>query len=82
MGASGTGTTTLASAIASKNGYTHLDADEFYWEKTEQPYTVKVEPEVRRSNLKNEFENHEEVIASGSLVSWGNFWLTTFNLVP
>jgi len=37
--------------------------------------------EVRAENLRNDFEKHENVIVSGSLVSWGNYWQTAFNLV-
>ena len=38
LGASGTGTTTLASAIAAKHGHRHLDIDDFFWVPTDPPY--------------------------------------------
>lgn len=81
MGASGTGTTTLANALSNVLDCLHLDTDEFYWEKTSIPYSVKVEPITRQSNLIKEFERHEKGLISGSLVSWGEYWETAFDLI-
>ena len=38
LGASGSGTTTLASAIADEHGHRHLDTDDFFWIPTNPPY--------------------------------------------
>lgn len=39
FGASGSGTTTLGKELATEMGYHHFDADDFYWEQTDIPYT-------------------------------------------
>ena len=80
FGASGSGTTTLASTLASELGWTHLDADDFYWAKTEIPFERKNSVEERQVALKEAFLASENVIVSGSLVSWSNYWLTAFDL--
>jgi hypothetical protein len=38
VGASGSGTTSLASAIAAQCGHRHLDTDDFFWMPTSPPY--------------------------------------------
>ena len=40
-GASGSGTSTLGRALAKHLDFTHLDADDFYWQPTLPPYTAK-----------------------------------------
>jgi len=39
FGASGSGTTTLGREFAKILGFTHLDIDDYFWEKTDVPYT-------------------------------------------
>ena len=80
-GASGSGTTTLAGKLAATTGFEHLDADDFYWEKTDRPYQRKIPADQRREALKRAFEGNVNVVVSGSLVSWGTFWESAFDLV-
>lgn len=79
MGASGSGTTTLAAQLSKRLAYLHLDADDFYWKPTDPPYQEKISPEVRRTNLQQAFEASANVIISGSLVSWGDYWTSAFD---
>ncbi|EDP69825.1 hypothetical protein FBALC1_09847 [Flavobacteriales bacterium ALC-1] len=81
FGASGSGTTTLASSLAKKTGFPHLDVDDYYWKLTNPPFQEKVKPKIRQQNLLLDFQNHENVIVCGSMVSWGNVWKTAFDLV-
>lgn len=39
LGASGSGTTTLARALAVKTGYAHFDTDDYFWLPTKVPFT-------------------------------------------
>ena len=39
LGASGSGTTTIAKVLAKKLGYVHLDTDSYFWEETDIPVT-------------------------------------------
>ncbi len=80
FGASGSGTTTLGHEIEKRTNFKHLDADDYYWKKTNPPFSEKVPLTQRNENLKADFNNSENVIVSGSLVSWGREWETAFDL--
>jgi len=71
FGASGSGTTTLGSALAKELSIPHLDTDEYYWKKTEIPYTEKYSPEERIQSIRKTISNHKSWVLSGSLCSWG-----------
>ncbi|MGB3468339.1 MAG: AAA family ATPase [Cyclobacteriaceae bacterium] len=81
FGASGSGTTTLASEIEKRTDFKHIDVDNYYWKKTEPPYQEKIELQKRNKNLKADFESFEKVVVSGSLLNWGKEWQTSFDLV-
>lgn len=81
IGASGSGTTTLGKALSQQTSFSHLDVDDYYWKPTQPAFQEKVSVTERQENLRNDFENHEHVIVSGSLVSWGNYWKTAFDLI-
>lgn len=80
FGASGSGTTTLGSSVETRTGFKHLDADDYYWKKTNPPYQEKIALDERNRNLKADFEKFEDVIVSGSLVTWGKEWETAFDI--
>lgn len=80
FGASGSGTTTLGRSLAEKLAWTFLDADDYYWEKTSPPFQIKIDKEVRNYNLKKDFNSYENVIISGSLVTWSPYWNSAFDL--
>lgn len=80
FGASGSGTTTLANEIETSTDFKHLDADDYYWKKTNPPYQIKIPLNERNENLKIDFKKFENVIVSGSMVSWGKEWETAFDL--
>lgn len=80
FGGSGSGTTTLATSLAKQLNWVHLDVDDFYWMKTTIPFQTKLPKEVRKKQLKAAFEAQEHVIVSGSLISWGDYWKSAFDL--
>ncbi|MDH7445872.1 AAA family ATPase [Aquimarina sp. 2201CG14-23] len=80
FGASGSGTTTLGIEIEKKTAYKHLDVDDYYWKKTIPPFQEKIPLIERNENLKIDFNTFENVIVSGSMVSWGKEWETAFDL--
>ena len=80
FGASGSGTTTLGNKIEKRTDFKHLDVDDYYWRKTNPPYQVKTPLIERNENLKADFINFENVVISGSMVSWGKEWETAFDL--
>ncbi|WP_430409581.1 AAA family ATPase [Kordia sp.] len=81
IGASGSGTTTLGKELAKVTSFQHLDVDDYYWKPTNPPFQEKITMAARAKNLQADFEKHENVIVSGSLVSWGSYWQTAFDLV-
>jgi adenylate kinase family enzyme len=50
FGASGSGTTSLATVPSLRHGHVHLDADDFYWLPTEPPFQT-VRPREERPAL-------------------------------
>jgi len=80
FGASGSGTTTLGTEIEKRTSFMHLDVDNYYWQKTDPPFQEKIALTERNTMLKADFEKHENVIISGSMVSWGKQWETSFDL--
>ena len=51
MGASGSGTSTLAAALSQRLAFVHLDADDYYWLATDPPFTNKRDPRERTNLL-------------------------------
>jgi len=80
FGASGSGTTTLGKALHTTLGYRHLDADDYYWEKTDPPFQIKVPLEKRNQRIREDFFAQENCIISGSMVSWDPAWASAFDL--
>lgn len=70
-GASGTGTTTLARAVADAWAVPHGEADDFFWLPTDPPYVNK-RPEAERVTLMDlVFVPREAWVLSGSMLGWG-----------
>ena len=71
MGASGSGTTTLARTLASYWSVPHADADDYFWVPSDPPYVDK-RPEVDRIGLMRQvFVPREAWVLSGSMLGWG-----------
>ena len=71
-GASGSGTTTLARALADTWAVPHADADDYFWLPTDPPYVDK-RPEVDRLALMEQvFLPREGWVLSGSMLGWGD----------
>ena len=78
FGASGSGTSSLGRAMAENLALTFFDADDYYWEKTNVPYTVKVAPEIRVKTLLADMAEARAWVLSGSVVSWGDVLIPLF----
>jgi adenylate kinase family enzyme len=81
MGASCAGSTTLGSVLAKHFNYPLFDSDNYFWETSNPPFTIKRDLELRNAMIANDIAQHENWILSGSLVNWGSVWLNMFNLV-
>ncbi|MET7641174.1 AAA family ATPase [Streptomyces sp. NPDC005438] len=71
-GASGTGTTTLARALASLWAVPHADVDDYLWQPTSPPYTHKRPKEERVALMHELFVPRDAWVLSGSLRGWGD----------
>jgi adenylate kinase family enzyme len=81
VGASGSGTTTLAAGIARRFGHAHLDTDDFYWEPTDPPFQQPRAIPERQRLLAAALDRSPRFVLSGSLVGWGDLFVPRFELV-
>ena len=81
LGASGSGTTTLGSALATKHGHIHLDTDNFYWIATDPPFREKRPIDQRLDLLREAMRRSNSWVLSGSLSGWGDVLVPEFDLV-
>ena len=79
-GASGSGTSTLGKYICKKSGYFFMDTDDYFWEPTNPPYTVKRCLSSRMKLMREDIQRHDHVVISGSLVDWGDEFIPLFTL--
>jgi len=70
-GASGSGTTTLGRALATRLGCTFHDGDDYYWLPTDPPFRCKQDPVIRASRLLQALRNASITVLAGSIVNWG-----------
>ena len=81
FGASGSGTSSLAAALAARHGHRHLDTDDFYWMPTDPPFQA-VRPRAERlTRLEAALERWPTWVLSGSLCGWGDPLIPRFDLV-
>ena len=72
MGASGTGTTTLARGMADQWAVPHADADDYFCLPSDPPYVEK-RPEAELVALMERlFLPRASWVLSGSMIGWGN----------
>ena len=71
MGASGSGTTTLARALANHWSVPHADADDYFWVPTDPPFVTKRAESDRVALMREVFVPREAWVLSGSMVGWG-----------
>jgi adenylate kinase family enzyme len=81
FGASGSGTSTLGSALAERFGYAHLDSDSFLWEPTDPPFQRMREAGARRRMLAAALDAHPRWVLTGSLCGLGDVFIPRFDLV-
>ncbi|HEY7437378.1 MAG TPA: AAA family ATPase [Methylomirabilota bacterium] len=81
FGASGSGTSSLASALAVRHGHRHLDTDDFFWLPTDPPYQQPRPREARLALLRAALVRSPSWVLSGSLCGWGDPLVPEFDLV-
>jgi adenylate kinase family enzyme len=70
LGASGSGTSTLGSALARRLGVLHADSDSFYWLPTDPPYTTPRPADDRQALLARRLPVAGDWVFSGAATKW------------
>lgn len=81
LGASGSGVTTLGTVLSKKINFVYFDTDSFYWKPSDPAFTIRRNFQERNDLLANEVATCTDCIVGGSLLSWGDKWLSAFDLV-
>ncbi len=81
LGASGSGTTTLGRALATRLQSAHFDTDAYFWLPTDPPFTQPRETNVRQKLLLDDLTAHDAWVLSGSLCGWGDVAIPRFEWV-
>lgn len=81
LGASGSGTTTLGSALEKELGYRHFDTDSYFWLPSWPPFQNIRPAEDRRKMLGQDLLTVDKWVLSGSLCGWGDVFIHSFELV-
>ena len=81
VGASGSGTPTLARALAPELGAIALDSDDYYWLPTQPPFTDRRDRALRHQLVMADLEQHPRAILSGAIIGWGDDLEHAFDLV-
>ncbi|MFH1686245.1 MAG: hypothetical protein ABIE70_01830 [bacterium] len=81
FGASGSGTTTLATAIAGHLGWAHFDTDDYFWLQTDPPFSDIRSVEERLAMLRQDLAQKKSWLLSGALDGWGDPLIPLFDLV-
>lgn len=80
FGASGAGVTTLGHALSTELALPYFDTDTYFWLLTEPPFTQRRPVAERDALLKHDLAQAPSCLVGGSLVGWGEHWLTAFDL--
>lgn len=81
FGASGSGVTTLGKLLAKKLGVKYFDSDDYFWLKTEPPFTHRRDPKKRNQLISKDISDKENWILGGSIIKWGDNLFPDFDLI-
>ena len=81
LGASGSGTTTLAQALEREHGYKWLCTDHAFWLPTHIPFVSPRPHSERIPLLAATLEENPKWALAGSLCGWGDVFIPQFELV-
>lgn len=85
LGASGSGVTTLGLYLSERYGIPYFDNDDFFWERSDPPFTIRRDAELRNSLLLKAISGHDSWIVGGSMINWAvelEYDLVVFLLIP
>ncbi len=81
FGASGSGVTTLGKALSLNLNIPYFDSDEYFWEISNPPFTIRRNPIDRNNLIKAKLKQSESWILGGSIINWGEDVFPEFDLI-
>src|SRR5262245_27358892 len=81
VGASGSGTTTLARALAGELRIARLEIDDYFWSPTETPYRERRDERARLSLILTDLAKVRDCVLAGSVMNWGAELEDSFSLI-
>lgn len=81
FGGSGSGTSTLGRAVATRLATQHFDTDDFFWLPSDPPFQKKRDIAARLDLMQKVFVPRRDWVLSGSLTEWGSSLIPRFDLV-
>lgn len=81
LGGSGSGTTTLARAVATRLRCPMFDTDDVYWLATEPPFQAKRPVTIRLRLLEDALSRESSRALAGSLCGWGDSLIGLLDVV-
>ena len=80
LGANGSGKSTLGRELGRVLHIAHFDVEEYYFYKTDIPYTSERPADERREMLLSDMREHDSYVVSGDISAWGEEFVTMFDL--
>ncbi|MEE1944933.1 AAA family ATPase [Pedobacter sp. KR3-3] len=81
FGASGSGVTTLGQALAKQLDIPYLDSDDFFWEVSSPPFTIKRNQALRNEMVQQAYRQTKHWVLGGSIINWGENVFPPFDLI-
>lgn len=81
FGASGAGVTTLGQALSDKLNIPYFDSDQYFWQKSDPPFTIRRNPPERNALMRNNLHSQDNWIMGGSIINWGADVFPPFDLI-
>ena len=79
IGDPGSCVTALGQALSGLLHYPYFDCNDYFWEKSNPPFTVRRDTKLRNYILFSNLMRYEHWILGGSMFNWG--WTPRFDLV-
>ena len=80
LGANGSGKSTLGRELARLLNFAHLDAEEYYFYKTDIPYTSERPHHERNELMLADMKKYGSFVVSGDISGWSDDFLPLFDL--
>ena len=81
LGANGSGKSTLGQELARLLNFAHLDVEDYYFCKTDIPYTAKRPHHERNELMLSDMKKYGSFVVSGDISGWSDDFLPVFDLV-